>query len=61
MFINEHLIQRRAVVFREARALVKAKKLEGTWTVNGIVYIKLSGLPDSKPIRVEQLSDLPRG
>ena len=29
VYIDEHLIQRRAIIFREARGLVKAKKLEG--------------------------------
>lgn len=61
IFINEHLIQRRANVFKEARRLVKIKKLEGAWTVNGVVFIKLSNLPDSRPIRVEEIRDLPSG
>lgn len=61
IFVNEHLIQRRANVFREARRLVKMKKLEGAWTVNGIVFIKLSNLPNSRPLRVEEITDLPSG
>ena len=50
-----------ANVFREARQLVKTKKLQGAWTASGIVYVKLSNLPDSRPIRVEEINDLPRG
>jgi hypothetical protein len=61
VYINEHLIQRRATLYREARLLVKAKKLQGAWTSGGVVFIKLSNLPDSRPIRVDEICDLPRG
>lgn len=61
VYINEHLIKSRAVVLSEARKLVKAKKLQGAWTFNGAVFIRLSDLPDSRPIRVESIKDLPRG
>lgn len=61
VYINEHLTQHRSFILRDARQLVKAKKLQGAWTNNGIVYIKLSNLPDSRPIRVDDAKDLPRG
>ena len=61
VFINEHLTANRAALFREARLLVKNKKLQGAWTSNGAVYIRLSDLPDSRPLLVSSLSDLPRG
>jgi hypothetical protein len=61
VFINEHLTKDRSAIFREARLLVKNKKLQSAWTQNGAIFIKLSDLPDSRPIRVDSASDLPRG
>jgi len=60
-FINEHLTKDRASLFYEARKLVKSKKLTGAWSYNGDIFIKLSDTPDSRPIRVNSISDLPRG
>ena len=61
VFINEHLTSSRAKVFGEARKLVKEKRLEGAWTNNGAVFIRLSGLPNSRPKKVELINDLPHG
>jgi hypothetical protein len=61
IYINEHLTKRRAVLLREARQLVKAKKLQGAWSANGNIFIRLSDLPTSRPLRVNDMSDLPRG
>jgi hypothetical protein len=61
VFINEHLTKDRSALYREARLLVKNKKLQSAWTYNGAIFVKLSDLPDSRPIRVDSLSDLPRG
>lgn len=61
VYINEHLIQSRAMLLSEARKLVKSNKLQGAWTNNGSIYIRLSGSLNSKPIRVESINDLPRG
>lgn len=61
VYINEHLLPVRASLLKEARQLVKNKRLEGAWSSNGYVYIKLSNLPDSKPIRINDVKDLPRG
>lgn len=61
IYVNEHLIRSRAKILKDARQLVKDKKLQGAWTNNGVVYIRLSDLPDSKPIQVNNINDLPRG
>lgn len=60
-FINEQLTKDRAALLKEAKQLVKGKKLHGAWTNNGVVYIKISDLPNTRPIRVDHLGDLPRG
>ena len=61
VYVNEHFVKSHTMLLREARQLVKAKQLQGAWTSNGIVYIRLPGLPDSKPIRVDDMRDLPTG
>ena len=61
IFVNEHLIKARATLLSEARKLVREKKLEGAWTNNGVIFIRLSGATDSRPLRVDSLKDLPRG
>lgn len=61
VYINEHLTPGRAGVLREGRKLVKERKLSGAWSKNGVVYIKLSDLPDCRPKRVNDIKDLPRG
>ena len=61
VYINEHLTKSRSDLFKEARKLVKEKKLAKAWSFNGAIYIRLSDLPNSRPIRVNSLSDLPRG
>ena len=61
VYINEHLTADRAALFRQARGLVKSKKIQGAWTHNGSVFIKLSNLPQSSPLRVCSEADLPRG
>jgi hypothetical protein len=61
IFINEHLIKSRAELLSKARQLVKAKKIQSAWTNNGQIFIRLSDLPDSRPIRIDDLKDLPSG
>jgi len=61
IYINEHLTKHCSSLFKEVRSLVKAMKLAGAWTSNGNEFIRLSNLPDSKPIQVDSLADLPRG
>ena len=59
IFINEHLIKERSDLLRQARLLVKNKQLQGAWTSNGIVYIRVSDLPGTHPKRIDSVSDLP--
>jgi len=62
IYINEHLTKDRASLFHEARDLVIwQKKIQRAWTHNRVVFIRLSDLPDSRPLRVNSASDLPRG
>lgn len=60
IFINEHLTQENAKLFKRARELVKQSKLASAWTMNGNVFTKDSALPTSRPRRVLQMSDLPQ-
>ena len=61
VYINEHLIVKRAEILSKARKLVKEHKLQGAWTKNGAIFVKISDLPDSRPIRVNDLKELPQG
>lgn len=58
-FINEHLSADTSQLFRRARQLCKQKSIHSAWTSNGTLYIRLSTLPESRPIRVDSLADLP--
>lgn len=40
VFINEHLTKKNGDIAREARILRKERKNTGTWTRNGIVWIR---------------------
>ena len=57
IFINEHLTQEAAQLFKSARSLMKEKALHSTWTYNGMVFYRLS--PDAAPLRIKSPSDLP--
>lgn len=59
VYINEHLSKARESIFREARRLVKEKKLFRAWTNNGEVYVRVSSAPDSRPLLVDDVSKLP--
>ena len=59
VFFNEHLTKRNAEIAREARILKKNGKIEGTWTRNCKVWIKLNGAPENaKPTLVKDKSEL---
>jgi hypothetical protein len=58
IYINEDLPKETASLFRNARQLVKEKKIFRTWTSNGTVYIKHSSDENSKPIKVISLESL---
>lgn len=46
VFINEHLTRKNAAIARHARLLRKQGKIQGTWTSNCKVFIKLNGSPE---------------
>lgn len=46
VFINEHLTRKNAAIARQARLLRKQGKIQGTWTSNCKVFIKLNGSPE---------------
>ena len=56
IFINEDLIPSRAELAAEARKLVKDKKISGTWSLDGQVFVKLIG--KDKPVKIQGLRDL---
>jgi len=57
IFINEHLTSENSTLFRDARQLLKNKKLFSTWSFNGSIYIKLT--ENFQPKRVFNKEDLP--
>ena len=57
VFINEHLSKENATLFRDARLLVKAKKLQSAWSMNGSIFVKVTDT--SQPVRVINRLNLP--
>ncbi|KAL7399709.1 hypothetical protein ABVT39_000534 [Epinephelus coioides] len=60
VYLNEHLTQKNGEIARKARFLKKKNKIQGTWTANCKVFIKLNGhSPEqAKVIVVRKLEDL---
>ena len=58
IYINEHLTAKNASIFKEARKLVKAKRLKSTWSKNGVIYIRTDDRPSTKPQKVPELAYL---
>lgn len=58
IYINEDLPKETATIFREARQLVKQRKVFRTWTSGGTVYIKHSSDDTSRPVKVLSLDSL---
>lgn len=58
VYINEHLTRLNAKIFAVTRQLFKDKKLFGTWTSGGYVYIKKAATAGEKPTRVGTLEEL---
>jgi len=59
VYVNENLTKHNAGIFAEARKLVRLKKLASSWTMNGMVYVKIGITKEERPQRVSQLSELP--
>ena len=58
IYINEDLPKETATIFREARQLVKQKKIFRTWTSGGTVYIKHSNDDSSRPVKILSVDSL---
>lgn len=50
VYINEHLTKKNADIARQARLLRKQNKIQGTWSSNCRVFIKLNGTPEQAKI-----------
>jgi hypothetical protein len=58
IFINEDLTKVTADLFRRARLLFKNKRIYGTWTQKGSVYVKTSNDPGCRAIRIADIDQL---
>ena len=60
VYLNEHLTKRNGDIARKARFLRKHEKIQGTWTNNCKIYIKLNGESpeDAKVLLIKELSEL---
>lgn len=58
VFVSEHLTTSDSVLFYEARKLLRDKKIFGTWTKNGLVYVRFSPDPSAKASIVRSHADL---
>lgn len=61
VFISEHLSKSASDLFYEARKLLREKKIYGTWTQNGQVYVKFSSDPNVRASIVRCSADLALG
>ncbi|KAK7944845.1 hypothetical protein WMY93_000573 [Mugilogobius chulae] len=50
VYLNEHLTKKNADIARHARNLRKLKKIQATWTRNGLVKIRLNGTPEESKV-----------
>lgn len=59
VFINEHLTKHNAEIAKKARHLKKLGKIQGTWTTNCKIFIKLNGSPEeAKVLTIKNMADL---
>jgi len=59
VYVSEQLTRAASGIFFEARKLVKEKKLNAAWTINGRVHIKKTPDLKKKPTIIQNLEDLP--
>lgn len=55
VFLNEDLTRSRSDLYYQARQLVKSKKVEGTWTSDGVVLVKIN---PRRIVRIETKKNL---
>jgi hypothetical protein len=58
IYINEDLTKEAAAVFREARDMVKRKKIFSAWTSGGLVHVRHFADSDCKPIKILNVANL---
>jgi len=58
IFVNEHLTKTNAQIFAGTRQLLKKKKIHGTWTYGGNIFVRKSATIGEKPLRIETLEEL---
>uniref|UniRef100_A0A1A8UJK6 Uncharacterized protein n=1 Tax=Nothobranchius furzeri TaxID=105023 RepID=A0A1A8UJK6_NOTFU len=59
VYVNEHLTKYNAEIAKKARFLRKQKKIQGTWTANCKIFVKLNGTPEeAKILVIKSLEDL---
>lgn len=59
VYVNEHLTKRNTEIARQARILREEERIQGTWTRNCKVTIRLNGAPEqAKVIAVRDSKDL---
>lgn len=58
IFISEHLTKKASDLFFEARKLLKDKKIYGTWTQGGQVFVRFSPDPATRATLVKSSTDL---
>lgn len=62
VYLNEHLTKKNGEIARQARILKKQEKIQGTWTSNCKIYIKLNGTSpeEAKTLIIRDVSELDR-
>lgn len=58
IYVSEHLTKLNSNLFFEARKLLKERKIYGCWTTGGIVHVKFSPDPGSRPTPIYSMTDL---
>jgi len=58
IYISEHLTRQNAELFYEARKLIRLKKLNSAWTLNGLVFVKFTTDPTEKHTLIRRLANL---
>ena len=59
VYINEHLTKKNGEIAKQARFLKRQEKIQGTWSANCKIFIKLNGTPEeAKTLIIRELSEL---
>jgi len=58
IYINEDLTSSTADLFRRVREMVKRKVFHSCWTSGGVVFVRKSAAPDSRPVKLSLSTNL---